>query len=83
MQIREVWMSMREQCVTMPVCMWFISGVAWGVLVLVMIVVHVRVFVLEGLMRVQMLVLFGKMKIDAKTHKTSSESQLARHRLTK
>ena len=79
MKVRVVRMPVPERLMPVPVCMRL--GHCAFVAVLMMRVVDVAVLVLGRLVRVVMLMAFGQMQPEAKSHQRAGEDELNRDRL--
>ena len=79
MKVRVVRMPVPERLVPVPVCVRLGRRALVGVLM--MWVVDMTVFVLDRFVRVVMLMAFGQMQPEAKSHQRTGEDELSRHRL--
>ena len=80
MEVWEVGMGMEHRRVPMPVRVRLAFRIAWRMLVLMVLIVHVRMFVLHRLVTVQMGVALDEMQIEAHAHQHGCAKQLRRYR---
>ena len=66
--VRRVVMGMLKRRVTMPVGVWLTGRIQRSVLMLMVLVVRVRMLMRQGVMDVEMFVMFGDVQPDAHGH---------------
>jgi bifunctional DNA-binding transcriptional regulator/antitoxin component of YhaV-PrlF toxin-antitoxin module len=81
MDIRKMRMPVYQGRMVVPMGVRFALGIPRGVCVTVMRVVGMPVLVIERLVAVLMIVVFGEMQVDAKAHEQPSRNQAKRYRL--
>ena len=81
MHVREMRMPVGQGRMLMPMRVRFAVGIPRGVCMTVMLVMRMAVLVIERLVAVPMIVIFGEMQVDAKTHQQPCRNQTKRYRL--